>query len=94
MSQNLISLLKNCPTQYTKKFYDILFSENPELLSVFNKTNQENGMQSEALAKFIRFWANTIENYSEKFMNRMKEVLKNMYLFRLKQRIILKLVKH
>lgn len=37
----------------TTVFYKNMFTENPELLNIFNKTNQEKGQQQEALANMV-----------------------------------------
>ncbi|HLR63929.1 MAG TPA: NO-inducible flavohemoprotein [Pseudogracilibacillus sp.] len=40
-------------TTITTVFYKKMFTENPELLNIFNKTNQSKGKQQEALANMV-----------------------------------------
>lgn len=46
----------------TKTFYSNLFRDNPELLNIFNKTNQTKGRQQTALANTVLAAANYIDN--------------------------------
>jgi nitric oxide dioxygenase len=39
--------------QITKRFYELMFSNHPELLNIFNHANQRQGRQSQALASAI-----------------------------------------
>ncbi|EJY54676.1 putative serine protein kinase, PrkA [Alicyclobacillus hesperidum URH17-3-68] len=48
----------------TGRFYHILFSEHPELLNLFNQTNQRQGKQQTALANAVYAAAAHIDNLS------------------------------
>ncbi|PTU81456.1 nitric oxide dioxygenase, partial [Staphylococcus pasteuri] len=55
--QNIIKqtvpLLKEKGTEITSIFYPKMFKAHPELLNMFNQTNQKKGMQSSALAQAV-----------------------------------------
>ena len=46
----------------TKHFYQKMFKNNPEVMSLFNKANQNKGTQQEALAGAICAYAQNIDN--------------------------------
>lgn len=48
-----VPVLEAHGTTITKEFYEHMLSEHPELLNVFNKTNQKVGRQSAALAQTV-----------------------------------------
>lgn len=60
LSPNTIQIIKSTVpvlevhgTAITKKFYERLFTEHPELLNVFNHANQKQGKQQTALANAV-----------------------------------------
>lgn len=48
----------------TRRFYDLMFLENPEVLAYFNPAHQRSGAQQRALAGAICAYAANIENLS------------------------------
>ena len=48
-----VPLLQDKGTEITSIFYPKMFEANPELLNMFNQTNQKKGMQSAALAQAV-----------------------------------------
>ncbi|MGI9273995.1 MAG: NO-inducible flavohemoprotein [Endozoicomonas sp.] len=46
----------------TRHFYQQMFSKNPELLNIFNATNQKTGRQQAALANAVYAYAANIDN--------------------------------
>ncbi len=46
----------------TQHFYQHMFSQNPELLNIFNATNQKTGRQQAALANAVYAYAANIDN--------------------------------
>lgn len=66
--KSTIPLLEASNTQLTEHFYNRMFQHNPELLHVFNMSNQHSGRQSFALFSAIIAYARHIdqlENLSE-----------------------------
>ncbi|BDV04215.1 TPA: nitric oxide dioxygenase [Staphylococcus aureus] len=59
-----VPLLKEKGTEITSIFYPKMFKANPELLNMFNQTNQKRGMQSSALAQAVMAAAVNIDNLS------------------------------
>lgn len=59
-----IPVLEEHGTQITSVFYKNMFAEHPELLDIFNKTNQIQGRQQTALAMTVLAAAKHIENLS------------------------------
>ncbi|HEG7321412.1 TPA: nitric oxide dioxygenase [Staphylococcus aureus] len=59
-----VPLLKEKGTEITSIFYPKMFKAHPELLNMFNQTNQKRGMQSSALAQAVRAAAVNIDNLS------------------------------
>ncbi|HDE4881940.1 TPA: nitric oxide dioxygenase [Staphylococcus aureus] len=59
-----VPLLKEKGTQITSIFYPKMFKAHPELLNMFNQTNQKRGMQSSALAQAVMAAAVNIDNLS------------------------------
>ncbi|WP_028400418.1 NO-inducible flavohemoprotein [Ectobacillus panaciterrae] len=57
-----IPLLQERGTDITKRFYQIMFTEHPELLNIFNHANQKQGRQQQALASAVYAAAVHIEN--------------------------------
>ncbi|HBC4036002.1 TPA: nitric oxide dioxygenase [Staphylococcus aureus] len=57
-------LLKEKGTEITSIFYPKMFKAHPELLNMFNQTNQKRGMQSSALAQAVMAAAVNIDNLS------------------------------
>ncbi|MFP4794768.1 NO-inducible flavohemoprotein [Pasteurella multocida] len=57
-----IPVLEQHGTTITKTFYHNMFSAHPELLNVFNKTNQKQGRQPMALASTVLAAAKHIDN--------------------------------
>lgn len=66
--KNIISqtvpLLRDKGTEITSIFYPKMFKNHPELLNMFNQTNQKKGMQSTALAQAVMAAAMNIDNLS------------------------------
>ncbi|OTG41549.1 nitric oxide dioxygenase [Staphylococcus aureus] len=59
-----VPLLKEKGTEITSTFYPKMFKAHPELLNIFNQTNQKRGMQSSALAQAVMAAAVNIDNLS------------------------------
>ncbi|HEI6453758.1 TPA: nitric oxide dioxygenase [Staphylococcus aureus] len=59
-----VPLLKEKGTEITAIFYPKMFKAHPELLNMFNQTNQKRGMQSSALAQAVMAAAVNIDNLS------------------------------
>ncbi|MFZ8108890.1 globin domain-containing protein [Staphylococcus aureus] len=59
-----VPLLKEKGTEITSIFYPKMFKAHPELLNMFNQTNQKRGMQSSALAQAVMAAAVDIDNLS------------------------------
>ncbi|HDZ7737828.1 TPA: nitric oxide dioxygenase [Staphylococcus aureus] len=59
-----VPLLKEKGTEITSIFYPKMFKAHPELLNMFNQTNQKQGMQSSALAQAVMAAAVNIDNLS------------------------------
>ncbi|GBW00376.1 nitric oxide dioxygenase [Staphylococcus aureus] len=59
-----VPLLKEKGTEITSIFYPKMFKAHPELLNMFNQTNQKRGMQSSALAQAVMAAAVNIDNLS------------------------------
>lgn len=59
-----VPLLKEKGTEITSIFYPKMFKTHPELLNMFNQTNQKRGMQSSALAQAVMAAAVNIDNLS------------------------------
>ncbi|MES3706548.1 globin domain-containing protein [Staphylococcus ureilyticus] len=57
-----VPLLKDKGTKITSVFYSKMFESHPELLNMFNQTNQKKGMQSSALAQAVLAAAMNINN--------------------------------
>ncbi|HIW34231.1 MAG TPA: NO-inducible flavohemoprotein [Candidatus Paenibacillus intestinavium] len=60
LSENTINIIKSTVpvletygTEITKRFYERLFTNHPELLNVFNHVNQKQGKQQKALANAV-----------------------------------------
>ncbi|KZN67561.1 NO-inducible flavohemoprotein [Pseudoalteromonas luteoviolacea] len=62
--KDTIPLLANAGTQVTDHFYKRMFSHNPELLNVFNVSNQKSGKQQFALFSALAAYATHIDNPS------------------------------
>ncbi|MFX3625214.1 MAG: NO-inducible flavohemoprotein [Ectobacillus sp.] len=56
-----VPLLQERGVDITTRFYQIMFSEHPELLNIFNHTNQKKGRQPQALANAVYAAAAHIE---------------------------------
>ncbi|HAR3513512.1 TPA: nitric oxide dioxygenase [Staphylococcus aureus] len=59
-----VPLLKEKGAEITSIFYPKMFKAHPELLNMFNQTNQKRGMQSSALAQAVMAAAVNIDNLS------------------------------
>ncbi|MFP4713820.1 globin domain-containing protein [Pasteurella multocida] len=57
-----IPVLEQYGTTITQTFYHNMFTAHPELLDVFNKTNQKQGRQPMALASTVLAAAKHIDN--------------------------------
>ncbi|MCF2857031.1 NO-inducible flavohemoprotein [Pseudoalteromonas sp. SMS1] len=60
--KDTIPLLANAGTQVTDHFYKRMFSHNPELLNIFNVSNQKSGKQQFALFSALAAYATHIDN--------------------------------
>ncbi|ASE37358.1 globin domain-containing protein [Staphylococcus pettenkoferi] len=60
--KDTVPLLQDKGTEITSIFYPKMFNNHPELLNMFNQTNQKKGMQSTALAQAVLAAAMNIEN--------------------------------
>ena len=60
--KSTIPVLEEHGTTITQVFYKNMFAEHPELLDIFNKTNQKQGRQQTALAMTVLAAAKHIEN--------------------------------
>ncbi|QHE52378.1 NO-inducible flavohemoprotein [Pontibacillus sp. HMF3514] len=54
-------ILEEKGTEITSRFYEMLFKNHPELLNIFNQTNQKKGRQQTALANSIIAAAHNID---------------------------------
>lgn len=57
-----VPILKERGTEITKRFYQLMFENNPELKNIFNQTNQRKGKQPKALANTVYAAALHIDN--------------------------------
>lgn len=60
--KSTIPVLNEKMTEITRCFYKMMLGENKELLNIFNKRNQETGMQPTALANTVLAAAKNIDN--------------------------------
>lgn len=60
--KSTVPLLQEKGVEITTRFYQIMFSEHPELLNIFNHTNQKKGRQQQALANAVYAAAMYIDN--------------------------------
>ncbi|MDM5154073.1 NO-inducible flavohemoprotein [Bacillus sp. DX1.1] len=60
--KSTVPLLQEKGVDITTRFYQIMFSEHPELLNVFNHANQKQGKQQHALANTVYAAAMYIDN--------------------------------
>ena len=60
--KSTVPLLQEHGLEITSTFYKQLFEENPQLLNIFNRSNQRNTSQSSALADAILAYASNIDN--------------------------------
>ncbi|KEK23710.1 NO-inducible flavohemoprotein [Bacillus gaemokensis] len=60
--KSTVPLLQEKGVEITTRFYQILFSEHPKLLNIFNHTNQKKGRQQQALANAVYAAATYIDN--------------------------------
>lgn len=63
--KSTVPVLEEHGTTITKKFYQRLFKNNPELKNVFNQTNQKKSRQQEALANLVLQAAKHIDRLNE-----------------------------
>lgn len=60
--KSTVPVLETHGTEITKRFYQLLFSNHPELLNIFNHANQKQGRQQTALANAVYAAALHIDN--------------------------------
>lgn len=60
--KSTVPLLQEKGVEITTRFYQIMFSEHPELLNIFNHTNQKKGRQQQALASAVYAATTYIDN--------------------------------
>lgn len=63
--KSTVPVLEVHGTAITKRFYQMLFSNHPELLNVFNHINQKQGRQPAALANAVYAAAANIDNLGQ-----------------------------
>ncbi|MGG1686284.1 NO-inducible flavohemoprotein [Pseudalkalibacillus sp. NRS-1564] len=51
--KSTVPVLEVHGTEITKRFYEMLFENHPELLNIFNRANQKQGRQQQALANAV-----------------------------------------
>ena len=62
--KSTVPVLEEHGVSITKRFYELLFTNHPELLNVFNHVNQKQGRQQTALANAVLAAAKYIDNLS------------------------------
>ncbi|TLS38921.1 NO-inducible flavohemoprotein [Pseudalkalibacillus caeni] len=60
--KSTVPVLEQHGTTITKRFYQMMFSNHPELLNIFNHANQKQGRQQQALANTVYAAAKYIDN--------------------------------
>lgn len=60
--KSTVPVLEKHGNDITKRFYELLFANHPELLNVFNHANQKQGRQQAALASAVYAAAQYIDN--------------------------------
>ncbi|MGJ9383697.1 NO-inducible flavohemoprotein [Salipaludibacillus sp. CF4.18] len=60
--KSTVPVLEEHGATITKRFYEMMFDNHPELLNIFNQTNQKKGTQPRALANTIYAAAQYIDN--------------------------------
>lgn len=65
--KSTVPVLEQHGEKITKKFYELMFNNHPELLNIFNHANQEQGRQQKALA-------NAVYN-AAKYIDRLEEII-------------------
>lgn len=63
--KSTVPVLEVHGTAITKRFYERLFTQHPELLNIFNHANQKQGRQQTALANAVYAAAQHIDNLAE-----------------------------
>lgn len=63
--KSTVPVLEQHGTDITKVFYTNMFNDHPELLDIFNKTNQSQGRQQTALATTVLAAAKHIEHLTD-----------------------------
>ncbi|GHO46333.1 NO-inducible flavohemoprotein [Ktedonospora formicarum] len=53
LAKSLVPVLKERGKEITSRFYATLFRDHPELLNIFNHSNQRDGLQQQALATSV-----------------------------------------
>ncbi|GCE45543.1 nitric oxide dioxygenase [Thermosporothrix hazakensis] len=59
---SLVPVLKAHGSEITTRFYNMMFTAHPELLNIFNHSNQRDGLQQQALASSVYAAAAHIDN--------------------------------
>ncbi len=59
--KSTVPVLEIHGTKITKRFYEMLFTNHPELLNIFNHANQKQGRQQQALANAVYAAAKNID---------------------------------
>ncbi|WP_096185822.1 NO-inducible flavohemoprotein [Evansella halocellulosilytica] len=60
--KSTVPVLAEHGEEITKRFYEMMFTNHPELLNIFNHTNQKQGKQPRALANTVYAAAQYIDN--------------------------------
>ena len=63
--KSTVPVLQERGTEITKRFYEMMLGENPELKNIFNQTNQRKGDQPKALANTVYAAAAHIDQLEE-----------------------------
>ncbi|SEU09805.1 nitric oxide dioxygenase [Salinibacillus kushneri] len=63
--KSTVPILEERGTDITKRFYERMFENHPELKNIFNQTNQRKGDQSKALANMVYAAALHIDNLED-----------------------------
>ncbi|WP_156289958.1 NO-inducible flavohemoprotein [Oceanobacillus salinisoli] len=63
--KSTVPVLQEFGTTITKRFYETMFENHPELKNIFNQTNQRKGNQPKALANAVLAAAKYIDNLEE-----------------------------
>lgn len=72
-----VPILQEHGSEITKRFYQLMFENHPELKNIFNQTNQQKGDQSKALANTVYAAAANIDQL-EVILPHVKQISQNI----------------